>query len=91
MAEWISCKEELPEKGVVVLTAIYGTDYIVQEEGESFEEAIERNFKGPGHVTISFLDDDGFWCDGYFGGPEIISPTYWMYFPEPPMNPRFEV
>lgn len=87
--EWISVDERLPEDGVLVLAAVYGTDIIKQKKGETLEDAIRRSMSGPGTVTVSFLSkEDGGWCDGYFGGPEIITPSYWAYFPEPPENPK---
>lgn len=90
MAEWIPCSERIPAPGVVVLTAIYGSDIIVREDGETLEQAVERSFSGPGSVSISFIGGDGLWCDGYYGGPEIIAPTYWMDFPEAPPNPKMK-
>ena len=84
---WINCEDRLPEKGEVVITAIFGTDLIIQEEGETLEEAVKRSNEEP-HTTISFLDDDGLWCDAFCGGPEIVTPSYWTTFPNPPENPR---
>ena len=86
--EWVSCSERLPEPGVPVITAIYGSDLIVREPGETLADAIDRIFSAPGHTTISFIGEDGLWCDGFFGGPEIVAPSYWMEFPAPPPNPK---
>ena len=80
---WISCEEQLPEKGELVLTAIYGSDIIRMEPGETLEECLERQNNGC-NISISFLDEDGLWTDGYFGGPEVIAPSFWMPFPKEP-------
>lgn len=81
---WISVNDRLPERGVVVLTVVYGIDIISQEEGETLSDAINRSMRTPGRVEVGFLDEDGFWCDYAFGGPMVIGPTYWMPLPEPP-------
>lgn len=86
--EWLSCSERLPEPGVPVITAIYGSDLIVPLPGESLADAVDRIFSAPGHTSISFIGEDGLWCDGFFGGPEIVAPSYWMEFPAPPPNPK---
>ena len=86
--EWVSCAERLPEQGVPVITAIYGSDLIAPLPGESLADAVDRIFSAPGHTTISFIGEDGLWCDGFFGGPEIVAPSYWMEFPAPPPNPK---
>jgi hypothetical protein len=88
--EWVPCVERLPEPGVPVITAIYGSDLIAPLPGESLAEAVDRIFSAPGYTSISFIGEDGLWCDGFFGGPEIVAPSYWMEFPAPPPNPHVE-
>ena len=86
--EWISCDERFPEPGVVVLTAMYGTDIIYLQPGETLQQAAERVTKGPGHVGVSFYSkEDGGWCDFAFGQPEIVTPRFWSELPIPPKNP----
>ena len=80
---WISVDEHLPERGILILTATYGTDIIMQQEGETREEAIERSRHGKGRVDTGFIDRDGYWCSGD-GFPSVILPKYWMLLPEPP-------
>lgn len=80
--EWISVKERLPKKEETVLTVIIGSDFIVQEEGETVQQAIERCRKEPVRVSMGFIGSDGWY--GADGFPEIISPSYWMPLPEPP-------
>lgn len=82
---WIPVTEATkPDKYQEVLTTIVGTDLIFQEEGETLEEAVERARRSHVRVTMSFLDDDGYWNDAFMGGPEIIQPSYWMPKPAPP-------
>ena len=76
ISQWISVKDRLPEKGIMVLTAIIGTDLIYVEE---------RDRKEMRRTSIGFIDDDGYWCD-CVGCSEIVTPSYWMTLPEPPMN-----
>lgn len=84
MLDWIDCDIRLPAVYEEVLTVIVGTDYIIQEDGETLEDAMKRARNKPVRVKTSILDEDGFWCDGATGFPEIIRPSYWMPFPEPP-------
>ena len=88
---WIPVENRLPEKQETVLCAVYGSDILRLEEGETYEDMLKRIWSEPGYVTICFLDDDGNWCDGYFGGPQIITPKYWRPFPKAPKNPYAEV
>ena len=83
---WIPVEEALPDKYQEVLTTIIGTDFIDQEEDETFEEALERSMHSPVRVSFSFRDDDGLWTDATMGFPEIIAPSFWMPLPEPPME-----
>lgn len=81
---WIPVTERLPERGQFVLAAIYGTDMIVQEDGESLEDAVRRARSGPGRVEMGYLDEDGYWTETAFGSPMVVMPQYWMSVPEPP-------
>ena len=81
MDEWISVTDRLPEKDEVVIAFVIGSDFIIQEEGETLEDAIARARKH-NRITLAFLADDGW--NGWDGFPEIVSPSYWMPLPEPP-------
>lgn len=81
-AKWISVKERLPEMGQTVVCAVYGTDLIVQEDGETFVDALRRNRKHA-HIELGYLAEDG-WNE-WEGYPMIVSPSYWMPFPDIPM------
>lgn len=83
-ARWIPVAERMPEDGEIVLCAVYGTDMIVWENGESIEDAVRRARSGPGRVETGYLDADGYWTDTAFGGPMMVTPRYWMPLPEPP-------
>lgn len=78
--EWILCSERLPEKCELVLTTIRGTDLIVLEDGETFEQAVERCNKQV-RVSVGFIGSDGWY--GAEGLPEIVTPCAWMPLPEP--------
>lgn len=80
---WISVDERLPERGIMVLTAVYGTDLIVPMDGETPEDAMERCLHRPARASIGFVDEDGCWC-GADGWPDVIQPKFWMPLPEPP-------
>ena len=86
--KWISVKDRLPEEGELVLTCSYGTDVIIQKDGETLEEAIARVVKIP-NVSAGAIDGEGFW-DGIDGYPMIIQPSFWMPFPEPPKTEEGE-
>lgn len=88
MAEWINVKDRLPEKDEVVIALIIGSDFIIQEEGETLADAIARARKHK-RVTLAYLDDDGWY--GSDGFPEIIAPSYWMPLPEPPKEDEEEI
>lgn len=77
---WIPCEERLPEEGQLVLTTIRGTDVIRVEDGETFEDAIDRSRKIV-RVSVGFIGSDGWYgIDGY---PEIVAPCAWMPMPLP--------
>ena len=77
---WIPCSERLPEPYAHVILTIRGTDMIKVEDGETLEQALERNNQTY-WVTKGYLADDG-WIGGD-GFPLIVKPIAWMEFPEP--------
>ena len=86
---WISGKDRLPEKHENVLVAIAGHDVIIQNDGETLEEAINRTFREVRYVTIGSIDDEGDW-NGPEGYPMMVQPSFWMPLPEPPKDGEFE-
>lgn len=78
---WIPCSERLPEKYTMVLTTTIGTDFVIQRDNESLEDAIERCMKSPGRVSIGLIGQDGWYDADYL--PSTISPSAWMPLPEP--------
>lgn len=80
---WIPCSERLPDPDVVVLVSISGTDIISRNEGESLEEALERNFKTKRrikHGYISAEEGEEGWCT-LEGWPMIVAPVAWLPLP----------
>ena len=82
MSEWIKCDELLPEKGVPVIVACYGSDIVCPLEGETVKQTFDRLRREHVRVKPGILDGDG-WYE-FEGYPMIIQPLYWMPFPEPP-------
>lgn len=82
---WIACSERLPEKNERVIVAIYGSDMIIPNDGETLQEAIERGRK-EGYATVAFLGSDGWYGADWF--PLMIQPTYWMPKPDLPEPPK---
>ena len=78
---WIKCSEELPPEDEVVIVAIYGTDFIVLEEGETLVDALKRNSKVK-RVDLGYLAEDGW--NGIEGFPLNPHPKYWLRLPEIP-------
>jgi hypothetical protein len=83
MSEWIKCSDRLPEQGELVLCAVYGSDIIIPNEGESIGESIARTQRECVRVTMGGIGEEGFW-DSSDGFPMMIAPTFWMPLPEPP-------
>lgn len=85
MSEWIRCADRLPPFGMPVLGAIYHTDMVFAEDGETMAEAFKRTMqesrKRP-HVTMCYLSDDG-WNE-MEGWPMVCAPSCWRELPEPP-------
>ena len=83
MNEWIKCKDRMPETGVIVLVACYGSDMVIPMDGETVWQTIDRQNRNIKRVTIGFIDKDGYWDEGD-GLPLMIAPTYWQPLPEAP-------
>ena len=83
MANWITCDKQMPENGVVVWVTIAGSDIIILNAGETFEDCIERQHRQIRRVQLGFHDEEG-WCDTD-GWPMIVRPIAWMPYnsPEP--------
>lgn len=78
---WIPCSKMLPEQGERVIVAIFGSDMIMPNEGETLQDAIERSRKD-GYITVGFIGSDGWYGADWF--PLMVHPSYWMPLPEPP-------
>ena len=78
---WIPCSERLPKQGERVIVAIFGSDMIIPNEGETLQDAIERSRKD-GYITVGFIGSDGWYGADWF--PMMVAPTYWMPLPETP-------
>lgn len=89
LPHWVSVEERKPPEYTDVWCAVYTTDLIYVEDGETVEEAIENRqleaARNPRVTLGSYSDDEG-WTDGYFGMPMVCQPDYWleMTIPEPP-------
>lgn len=91
--KWIPCDDRLPEDDRMVLVSICGSDIIMINEGESLEDALERNWKTHRRVSTGYYvrdeDDEGWYNDGF---PMIVRPVAWMPIPVyEPYNPDKEV
>lgn len=82
---WISCNERLPEQGERVIVAIFGSDMIMPNEGETLQDAIERSRK-EGYITVGFIGSDGWYGADWF--PLMVHPSYWMPKPDLPEPPK---
>lgn len=82
---WISCNERLPEQGERVIVAIFGSDMIIPNEGETLQDAIERSRK-EGYITVGFIGSDGWYGADWF--PLMVQPSYWMPKPDLPEPPK---
>lgn len=82
---WIPCSERLPEQGERVIVAIFGSDMIMPNEGETLQDAIERSRK-EGYITVGFIGSDGWYGADWF--PLMVHPSYWMTKPDLPEPPK---
>lgn len=82
---WIPCNERLPEQGERVIVAIFGSDMIMPNEGETLQDAIERSRK-EGYITVGFIGSDGWYGADWF--PLMVRPSYWMPKPDLPEPPK---
>ena len=82
---WIPCSERLPEQGERVIVAIFGSDMIMPNEGETLQDAIERSRK-EGYITVGFIGSDGWYGADWF--PLMVHPSYWMPKPDLPEPPK---
>lgn len=79
--EWVLCEDRLPEKGVLVIVTIHGSDLIVKKHGQTVEEALAENKRTVRRVTAGFVGSDGWYGADYF--PMITAPIAWRPMPEP--------
>lgn len=84
---WISVEDALPEQGERVIVAIFGSDMIMPNEGETMQDAIERSRK-EGYITVGFIGSDGWYGADWF--PLMVHPSYWMPKPDLPEPPEKE-
>ena len=82
---WIPCSERLPDQGERVIVAIFGSDMIMPNEGETLQDAIERSRK-EGYITVGFIGSDGWYGADWF--PLMVHPSYWMPKPDLPEPPK---
>lgn len=82
---WISVEDALPEQGERVIVAIFGSDMIMPNEGETLQDAIERSRK-EGYITVGFIGSDGWYGADWF--PLMVQPSYWMPKPDLPEPPK---
>ena len=82
---WIPCSDRLPEQGERVIVAIFGSDMIMPNEGETLQDAIERSRK-EGYITVGFIGSDGWYGEDWF--PLMVQPSYWMPKPDLPEPPK---
>ena len=82
MKEWISCAERMPEKGVEVWGAVYGSDVIVARDTETIYQAMKRSLKENQRAVICTWmgENDGWYHDGFY---MTVRPTMWMPIERP--------
>lgn len=95
LPHWASVDERKPPEYTDVWCAVYTTDLIYVEDGETAEEAIENRQREAARnprVTLGSYSEDEGWTDGYFGMPMVCRPDYWleMTIPEPPQEGTHE-
>lgn len=91
--DWISVDDALPPDGQIVIGAVYTTDIIHLNAGESLEDGLKRTNKEAeqhprvepcwyGHDGLGDPETVGWY--GYDGFPMVCHPRYWMPLPQPP-------
>lgn len=85
---WIPVSECLPEQNERVIVAIFGSDMIIPNKGETLQDAIARSRK-EGYITVGFIGSDGWYGADWF--PLMVHPSYWMPKPPLPEPPESEV
>lgn len=89
MADWIRCKDKLPPIGEMVWVTIWGSDIVLQHDGETIIDAIDRQQKELRRVSLGFYAEDGdqksTWMDWFDadGLPMIVKPVAWMPMDKP--------
>ena len=82
---WISTDDRMPRIGQRVFGAVYGSDIVILNEGETVIDALKRTMNDNPHTEMCVWhgDIEDWWSDG---GLMIVEPRYWMPMdiPEPP-------
>ena len=91
VTKWVSVEERKPPELTDVWCAVYTTDLIYVEDGETVEEAIENRQREAARnprITLGNYSEDEGWTDGFFGIPMVCQPEYWleMTIPKPPQE-----
>ena len=85
MSKWVNCKDRMPPEGQYVFGAVYGTDVIIPQEGESIRNAVVRTAtEHPRTMICQWCgEEEGWWANH---GMMIIQPRFWMKInrPTPP-------
>lgn len=85
MEERIKCSDRLPEMNKTVIVCYYGSDLIIQQNGETLPDAMRRITKRA-TVTLGWIGEDGWY--GADGFPLMVTPIYWWELPKAPECPR---
>ena len=77
MSGWIRCEDRMPEKGVQVWGAVYGTDVIVARDTETVLEAMRRSYKENRRAVVCewWGPEDGWYNNGCY---MVVQPRLWM-------------
>ena len=81
MSEWVKCSDKLPPEGQYVYGAVYGTDVIIQQDGETLQQAFRRTAICNPRVRICQWcgEEDGWWTNH---GMMVVQPLFWMEIPQ---------
>lgn len=74
---WISTDDRMPMVGKPVFGAVYGSDIVILNEGETVIDALRRTKDDNPHTVtcVWYGQAEGWWSDG---GLMIVEPRYWM-------------